>query len=341
MTTFLSHKFLPYIILPTRITHHSATCIDHIFTKCPQSLNNIAITSGISFCDISDHLPCLMSVAVDGKDDKRPLTRVFGNVQCQTFNNHMNNVNWEEIYTPAGDWYSAFIEMVKYFHNILFPLVQISRARIKYKPCITSGLKQNIRTKNSLYRDSIRKSTAQKILAYNTYKNRLRGCLKEAEAKYYDELFTNNKDSSYNIWKHLGRIIDPGKHRKSHLNKLYHNEKFYTDWHTVSNLMNDYFSSVGIKLQQQFRYVDNNLYEFAAPRLLISFYISNISIQDIVTEIPRLNTNKAVGFDNIGAKIIRMFPEIFAYNLAKIFNRAIEKAEYPTQLKIARVIALY
>ena len=150
-------------------------------------------------------------------------------------------------------------------------MVQISRARIKDKPWITSGLKQSIRIKKKLYKDSIRKSTAQKILACNTYKNRLRGCLKEAEAKYYDALFINDKDSSYNIWKHLGRIINPGKHTKSHLNKLHHNEKFYTDGHTVSNLMNDYFSSVGIQLQQQFRHVDNNLYEFAAPHLLRSF----------------------------------------------------------------------
>ena len=101
------------------------------------------------------------------------------------------------------------------------------------------------------------------------------------------------------------------------------------------------FGNILVELQQQFRHVDNNLYEFAAPRLLRSFYISDISIQDIVTEISRLNTNKAVGSDNIGAKFIRMCPEILAYNLAKIFNSAIEKAEYPTQLKIARVIALY
>ena len=67
MTTFLSYKFLPYISLPTRNTHHSATCIDHNFTKCPHSLNNIDISSGILFCDISDHLPCFMSVAADGK----------------------------------------------------------------------------------------------------------------------------------------------------------------------------------------------------------------------------------------------------------------------------------
>ena len=248
------------------------------FPKCPQSLNNRNISSGILFYDISDHLPCFMSVAVDGKNDKRPLTRLL------TINNHMSNLNWEEIYTPAGDWYSALIENVKYFYDISFPLVHISRARIKDKPWITTGLKQSIRTKNRLYRDSIRKSTAQKILAYNTYKNRLRECLMEAEAKYYDELFTNNKDSSYNIWKYLGRIIIPAKHRKSHLNKLYHNEKFYTDGHTLSNLINDYFSSVGIKLQQQFRHVDNNLLEFAAPRLPRSFHISDISIHDIVTE---------------------------------------------------------
>ena len=83
MTTFLSYKFLPYISLPTRITHHSATCIDH---------------------------------------NKHPLTRLFGNVQCQTFNNDMNNFNWEEIYTPTGDWYSVFIEKVKYFLWYIIPI---------------------------------------------------------------------------------------------------------------------------------------------------------------------------------------------------------------------------
>ena len=36
-----------------------------------------------------------------------------------------------------------------------------------------------------------------------------------------------------------------------------------------------------------------------------------------------------------------MCPNIFAENLTKIFNRTIEKCEYPVQMKMAKVIALY
>ena len=48
-----SHSFLPLISQPTRITSHTATLIDKIFTN---HLPHAAI-NGIFFADISDHLP--------------------------------------------------------------------------------------------------------------------------------------------------------------------------------------------------------------------------------------------------------------------------------------------
>ena len=50
---------------------------------------------------------------------------------------------------------------------------------------------------------------------------------------------------------------------------------------------------------------------------------------------------KAHGHDSIGAKVIKLCPEIFSDNLCRIFNRAIEKKIYPNDLKIAKVIALF
>ena len=47
-----SHDLLPVITKPTRITNHSATLIDHIYTNTVNSL-----VSGILTIDISDHLP--------------------------------------------------------------------------------------------------------------------------------------------------------------------------------------------------------------------------------------------------------------------------------------------
>ena len=38
VTTLLFYKYLPYITMPTRITSHSATCIDHNFAKTIQQM---------------------------------------------------------------------------------------------------------------------------------------------------------------------------------------------------------------------------------------------------------------------------------------------------------------
>jgi hypothetical protein len=45
--------FIPLINKPTRLTSHSATLIDNIFTNCP-SQNTV---NGIILNDMSDHLP--------------------------------------------------------------------------------------------------------------------------------------------------------------------------------------------------------------------------------------------------------------------------------------------
>jgi hypothetical protein len=48
-------SFFPLITKPTRITHHTATLIDNIFTNNLEELEDS--TNGIIFSDISDHLP--------------------------------------------------------------------------------------------------------------------------------------------------------------------------------------------------------------------------------------------------------------------------------------------
>ena len=52
----LSHKLMPCITKPTRITHSSAMLIDNIFSSF--ELHHVAI-SGLIITDISNHLPCL------------------------------------------------------------------------------------------------------------------------------------------------------------------------------------------------------------------------------------------------------------------------------------------
>ena len=55
----------------------------------------------------------------------------------------------------------------------------------------------------------------------------------------------------------------------------------------------------------------------------------------------KLHPRKAAGYENIGPKVIKLYPDIFAENLAIIYNDAIDRAEYPPLLKLAKVIALF
>ena len=51
----LTSSYIPLILKPTRITQHTATLIDNIFTNDTEVID--FTSNGIIFSDISDHLP--------------------------------------------------------------------------------------------------------------------------------------------------------------------------------------------------------------------------------------------------------------------------------------------
>ena len=72
-----------------------------------------------------------------------------------------------------------------------------------------------------------------------------------------------------------------------------------------------------------------------------TFFLSPVVKEELISEIKKLNPRKLCGSDNIGAKVIQLCPMIFADNLTKIYNHSIEICDYPSELKIAKVIALF
>ena len=65
----LSLGFMPIITKATRITDHTVTLIDHIYTNTSEKL----IKSGICLADISDHLPvfCIMANTLPTNNEPR------------------------------------------------------------------------------------------------------------------------------------------------------------------------------------------------------------------------------------------------------------------------------
>jgi hypothetical protein len=107
-------SFYPLITKPTRITAHTATLIDKIFT------NNFDQTSSsvnaIIFSDISDHLPiahmCNMKLSREeipmlNKSYKR---REINQTNIESFVNSIKNISWNNMLNDKNNPQDAFTD---------------------------------------------------------------------------------------------------------------------------------------------------------------------------------------------------------------------------------------
>ena len=155
----MSYGYLPYVTLPTSIADFSATCIDHIFIRdTNNSQRHVEVACGKFYCDITDHPLCFVTLKRQSNYVlDRPLTRLFGERNASIFREFMTNEDWDIIYTDGTDWYTNLIKLARNKFEACFPLVKVSRQRIKDKPWITKELKMNIKEENIFIVDISRK----------------------------------------------------------------------------------------------------------------------------------------------------------------------------------------
>ena len=115
----LSFGYLPIISKPTRITDHSATLIDHIYTNVPQKV----VKSGICLAGITDHLPifCTVNNKLPTYDDRKYF-RDFSRFKDELFINDLNNLNFNNLVSS---------DVNQSMNNILKALTKITD---KYAP---------------------------------------------------------------------------------------------------------------------------------------------------------------------------------------------------------------
>ena len=136
-----SYDLLPVITKPTRITSHTATLIDHIYTN---TINNLV--SGIVTVDISDHLPIF---CVAGVSPKRQCTKLFyrdySKFNPDLYLHDIYAIDWNAITDHCKDLHevtTCTIDALKSIVDKHAPVKQVSRnkERLFKKPWISRGI---------------------------------------------------------------------------------------------------------------------------------------------------------------------------------------------------------
>ena len=176
LDTLLSHKQLPLITLPTRITETSATLIDHISTSSQDNLYD----AGIIHSSLSDHLPVffIKNVKLNKEPPKYIKARKINSNTIPAFEKLLTSTSWDSVMKEnrPDHSYSNFFDIIDNAVNLSFPEVttKLNTDSTPLNPWMSQGLMISRKHKEKLFSKKIEESFRAKCesiqsLQYHIY----------------------------------------------------------------------------------------------------------------------------------------------------------------------------
>ena len=349
LNNMLSFAYLPSITRPTRITDHSRTLLDNIFTK---SIDH-HVNSVIIFNDISDHCPIAVH-SIDGvgiKKTEHLKTRKFDARSIENFNKELVNEKiWDDVNMfceakrdPSAA-YDSFLKIYSEAFNKHFP-ERATKKRSCNAPLsewMTKGLLRSCNKKSRLYKKLKITNSPFDTEKYITYRNKLKTIIGKAKRNYYIEKFKSLQGNLQDTWHLLGTLVKKNKTAKDDIAESYNdNGKLITDKIEISNRFNDYFSDVGINLASKIPSTAINISKFLKRSYLHSFSLYYTDAEEIRKVVSNFENKMSSGYDNIPVSIMKSTIIHIAEPLSKIINCSISTGKFPDKLKIAKVCPVF
>ena len=146
-----SYGFLPHILQPTRVTEHTATVIDNIFS------NNLQddIISGNELLILSDHFAQMVSVNREQIDPKNinMYRRDYSKLSSDSFREDVSIQNWCYSHDNVNGSFKDFYNKLEASVDRHAPLKKLTPKEImtKNKPWLSTELLKMIKVRNKIF----------------------------------------------------------------------------------------------------------------------------------------------------------------------------------------------
>ena len=341
----LTHGYLPGNILPSRVTDHTATLIDHTFIK--ERHQSDRLISGNIFTDISDHFSTFLLTfqsSIRRSLEHTRKARIFGPRNTAKFVTLMQNTNWESLYeeNDTNKCTQIFHDSILKAYNDAFPTKVASNKRLKDKPWVCSSLKKCISKKNKLYCKFLKKRTPENKKKYSTYRNILSSCLQQCKNEYFKELFNNKSTRITKMWSVLGTMLNPKKQRVDNsIRSINFESKTYHDDLGITNSLNKHFCSIGNKIANKIPKPLCEFTSFLRNHVQETFFSQMVEENEVLKQIQALKIKKSPGHDDIKPSIIKASYSFLVKPLTYIYNLSFYSGVVPDIWKIAKVIPIF
>ena len=169
---------------------------------------------------------------------------------------------------------------------------------------------------------------------YRCYRNRATNAIKKAKATYNRRLIDSSKDDPKFFWRNMKKIL-PGK-RKDASPNISIGGNLISDKNLIAESFNKFFTSSVTQLLESVRSSYDYVRSFdqlssVNSHLYPDFKFAEVSEASVGFLLRQLKTGKAVGLDNIPARLLVDSADIVAKPLTEIINMSLHCGVVPTE----------
>lgn len=342
-------NFKQLINKPTRITSTSQTTIDFVLVSDKSKISN----SGVIDCGISGHsiIFCTRKVhrASLGHHNSVKI-RSLKNYNSEVLKERLMCMNWSQVFNCVsvdkawGLFKSLFLKVV----DDIAP-VKTTRFKVRSEPWMNSEILKTIKSRDETFKKFRENREENLFREYKSIRNEVTRLIRHAKTEYFNDKITENKTNPQQLWKCLKQTDYSNRLKTKARNmNLNINGELITGNVSVANSLNQFFSTVANTLVNKLPspsgiFGESHVIKFYNQKgaQADAFSFTNVSEDVVLKKLKALNLNKATGQDNISAKFLQDAAEAIAPCLTFIFNKSLEQGHFPTDFKVARVVALY
>ena len=352
LDSLASNSCIPLILQPTRITSHSNTLIDNIFSN----VIDPDIISGNSTATISDHLPqfsITRNIFGNKPDNKSNIyERDWSKFDRENFILDCFSVEWEDLLKidelNADNSTKMYLEKINMLLDTYAPLKRINKYKLKFKskPWITLGLQKSISVKNKLLTSYINKKDP--ILKeefhskYKIYRNLLSTLMKKSKQAYYDKYFERNWNNIKNTWKGIKSLISL-KTVASRVPTVLplNNGDTITNHYDIANTFNNYFAFIAETTKKSIKYTHKHFSDYLSNESDSRIFLQPTDKDEIANIISSLSFSKVSGPNSIPYRTLFLLKNDISKQLTDLFNLSFMTGVFPSVIKTAKVVPVF
>ena len=371
--------YLPRISLPTRVTNHSATLLDNIFST--EFGNN---DSGVIVNNISDHQ---MIYTYSTLQERAASTSHKKHIEIETNNrqalelfitklrncNIVDKLNVDDNADPNSN-FECFMKHFMELKQQCLPKkkVRFNRKKHKGNAWLTAGILKSINSKNILYKKLMQTPADSPnypdlLLNFKSYKNIIRRTIMHAQRTYYKNVFNSYSTNLKKTWQTINESLNRRK-KKQDFPQAFKlaNGNLISDPKQIADAINDFFINIGdtgplnanpmmmmgwywgIPSTGARPYghapnanpiADFEQYMPAKPNCNLKF--QSVTVDNVSRIIDSLKPKTSSGVDCISNKLMKYVKNVIMEPLTVIINQMLNVGIFPDSLKISKVIPIY